>query len=58
MFKGDKIRDDAWDCVSNDEDYDNMRAWEHYYMACDYVNENYYKNLEKECEYCKEIMNF
>ena len=58
MFKSEKICDDAADYVCNHEDYDIVRSWEHYYMARDYVNKNYYKNLEKECEYYKEIMNF
>jgi len=56
MFNGEKIRNDAWDYVMNDENYEITPVWEHYYMGCDYVNENYYKSLYADYEYYKNIM--
>jgi len=56
MFNSEKILDDASDYVVNHEDYDIVRSWEHYYMARDYVNKNYYKALYAEYEYYRHII--
>ena len=56
MFKRDKIYDDACEYVCNHEDYDVMRSWEHYYLARQYVEDNFYNNLQKDYEYYTSMM--
>ena len=58
MFRDDKITDEAWRFVQNDEDYEVMKGRHHYRLMLSFVYENYYDNLMCEYLYYESILNY